>query len=230
MIERPDSAPAEGKDARRPHPLIIGITGPIGCGKSTVGRLLGDLGGTVIDADLLARRATDKGQSTLADIRERFGDPVFQPNGELERARMAALVFDDPDALAALEAIVHPAVRVLVEQELEKAATDDVPFVVIEAIKLVEGGLADRCDEVWLIDCDPATQRRRMLDRGTDAADADRRIVAQGLDLAGRLAAEVKRRDGGARVRRLSTEGSLDETRERMEDALAEAFEGGTRP
>ena len=105
-------------DRKAPPPLLIGITGPIGCGKSTVGRMLSELGGTVIDADVLARRATDPGRSTLPQIRERFGDGVFDEEGNLDRAAMARIVFRDAEALADLERIVHPEVRVLVEEEL----------------------------------------------------------------------------------------------------------------
>jgi len=211
-------------------PLLIGITGPIGCGKSTVAGLLAELGGTVIDADVLARRATDPGRPTLVAIRDRFGVQVFLPNGELDRAGMAAVVFNDAAALADLEQIIHPEVRQMVEQELQAAADDDAPFVVIEAIKLVEGGLTSRCDEVWLIECDRPTQRARLLARGSSAEDAEGRIGAQGADLVERLAEELgMRRDGLPRVRRLSTQGTLDETRDGMEDALAAAFESGAR-
>lgn len=210
------------------RPLLIGITGPIGCGKSTVAQVLGELGGTVIDADILARRATDAGRPTLAQIRTRFGDGVFAADGELDRAAMAAVVFEDAAALADLEGIVHPEVRRMVEELLEAAIGDEVPFVVIEAIKLVEGGLADRCDEVWLIECSPETQRERLTGRGVSAEDADRRLVAQGLDLAGRLADLLSSQpDSAQRVRRMSTEGSIEDMRERVEDALADAFEGG---
>lgn len=214
---------------RRPRrsPLLIGITGPIGCGKSTVAGMLAELGGTVIDADVLARRATDPGRPTLGAIRDRFGDRVFLPNGELDRAAMAAVVFNDAAALADLERIVHPEVRQMAEQELQAAAEDDAPFVVIEAIRLVEGGLAGRCDEVWLIDCEPQTQRARMLARGSRAEDTDRRIEAQGADLVGRLAGLLK--GGRPRVRLITTDGSLAEVGERMEDALAEAFETDSR-
>lgn len=230
MTDEPDpefELSGDAQPARRP--LVIGITGPIGCGKSTVARLLGEVGAVVIDADVLARRATDEGQATLSDIRSRFGDTVFMPNGELDRTRMASVVFDDPEALADLEGIVHPAVRILVEKALENASEEDAPFVVIEAIKLVEGGLAQRCDEVWLLECSPDTQRSRMLARGSTAEDADRRIGAQGRNLGDRLAAMLHGHRDGPRVRRLSTEGSLDATRELMEDALADAFEGGAQ-
>ena len=207
--------------------LIIGITGPIGCGKSTVARMLAELGGHVIDADVLARAATDVGRPTLARIRARFGDSVFAPDGTLDRAAMAAIVFGDPAALADLERIVHPEVRLMIERELESEAAADVPFVVIEAIKLVEGGLADRCDEVWLVECEESAQLARLGSRGTNADDAKRRIDAQGADLVERLETSLTApsRARRIRVRRISTDGSLDDTRERAEDALADALD-----
>jgi dephospho-CoA kinase len=203
------------------RPLLIGLTGPIGCGKSTVARMLADLGGTVIDADQLARRATEHAAPTLPAIRQRFGDAVFTPAGSLDRAALAEVVFNDPGALHDLEGIVHPAVRRLVDEQLAEAARDRVPFVAIEAIKLVEGGLAERCDEVWLIDCLPQTQRRRLLDRGEKESDLEQRIAAQGEGLTDRLAALL---EGRVAVRRLSTEGTPDETRELIEDSLADAL------
>jgi dephospho-CoA kinase len=205
-------------------PPVIGLTGPIGCGKSTVARMLAELGGTVIDADVLAREVTGAGEPTLPQIRARFGDAVFAADGSLDRAAMADVVFNDAAALTDLEHIVHPAVRRRLETDLATAARSDVPFVAVEAIKLVEGGLAERCDEVWLVDCSPGTQRQRILARGGDPEDADRRLRSQGEDLTLRLAAQL---DGRVRYRRLSTDGSVEETRDRVEDALADLLEAG---
>jgi dephospho-CoA kinase len=206
------------------HPLIVGLTGPIGCGKSTVGRILSELGGNVIDADQLARDVTGPGEATLPEIRARFGDAVFASDGSLDRAAMADVVFEDAAALADLEKIVHPAVRRRLERDLGSAARSDAPFVAVEAIKLVEGGLADRCDEVWLIECSPESQRERMAARGADPTDTDRRLRTQGEDLVARLSAQL---NGRVRYRRLSTDGSVGDTRERVEDALADLLEAG---
>lgn len=209
------------------QPFLIGLTGPIGCGKSTVGRMLAELGGVVIDADVLARRATEPGRPTLRPIRQRFGDAVFTPAGELDRAAMASIVFDDPSALADVERIVHPEVRRLLDAELQRATVAESPFVVIEAIKLVEGGLADRCDEVWLIDCPDDAQRERLRARGASDADAERRIGVQGPGLVVRLREVLAARNGEdrPRVRIVQATGSLRETRERVENALADALD-----
>ncbi len=201
--------------------LRIGLTGPIGCGKSTVAGWLVELGGTVVDADRLAHEVTAPGTATLAPIRERFGGGVFRDDGSLDRAALARVVFDDPAALRDLEAIVHPAVRARVDAELAAADAAGAPFVVLEAIKLVEGGLAARCHEVWLIECDPATQRSRLRGRGVQPDDAERRIAAQGADLVERLAPRA--------TRRISTEGTADEARARVAEALETALSGGRR-
>jgi dephospho-CoA kinase len=196
--------------------LIIGLTGPIGCGKSTVAAMLGELGGAVIDADALARDVTAPGEPALGAIRERFGDDVFERSGALDRSALGAVVFSDAAALRDLEAIVHPGVRRLVEERLDRVRHEGDPFVVIEAIKLVEGGLAARCDEVWLIECPADVQRERLAGRGMDAADIERRLAAQGTDLAERLSDHASRR--------FDTSGTQEDIRERVEDALADVL------
>ncbi|MBA2253923.1 MAG: dephospho-CoA kinase, partial [Chloroflexi bacterium] len=135
--------------------LLIGLTGPIGCGKSTVAGWLGELGATVIDADDLARFVTGPGEASLGPIRARFGDAVFAADGTLDRKALAAVVFHDQRALAELEAIVHPAVRRRAVAAVDAARQADAPLIVVEAIKLVEGGYATECDEVWLLTCVP---------------------------------------------------------------------------
>lgn len=199
----------------RSGPFLIGLTGPIGCGKSTVAAMLARLGGVAVDADELAHRVTAPGSDTLGAIRQCFGDEVFDASGALDRAALARRVFSDPSALEDLEAIVHPRVRVLVDEALARAEADGAPFVLLEAIKLFEGGLADRCDEVWLVTCEPFEQRQRLLDRGMDPHDIERRTVVQG-GLRERLASRADRV--------ISTSGDLEATRERVEDALADAL------
>ena len=159
--------------------IRIGLTGPIGCGKSTVAGWLAARGAVVVDADEVARDVTAPGQPAHDAVLAHFGDPVRGADGTLDRAALARLVFSDPAALADLEAIVHPAVRPQILAVVESADAAGVPAVVIEAIKLVEGGLAALCDEVWLVTCDARVQRERLLARGASPEDADRRIAAQ---------------------------------------------------
>jgi len=164
----------------RQRTLVIGLTGPIGCGKSTVAGWLEELGGVVVDADRIAREVTAPGEPALDAVIEAFGEDFMAADGSLDRAALGRVVFSDPAALATLEAIVHPAVRPRIENAVRAATDAGAPLIVIEAIKLVEAGHAARCDEVWLVTCDAATQRERLVGRGTNEADAATRIAAQG--------------------------------------------------
>ena len=165
-------------DSDPPRTLRIGLTGPIGCGKSTVARWLADRGAVAIDADEVAREVSAPGEPAHDAILAVFGAGV-RADGALDRAALARIVFRDPDALRRLEAIVHPVVRTRILERFAAAESDAAPAVVVEAIKLVEGGLADLCDEVWLVTCAPPVQRERVLARGASEEDADRRIAAQ---------------------------------------------------
>ena len=162
----------------RRRAVRIGLTGPIGCGKSTIAGWLADRGAVVIDADRVAREVSGPGQPAHDAVLAVFGDGV-RVDGELDRAALARVVFADPTALARLEKIVHPVVRARILEELEAADASGADAVVIEAIKLVEGGLAVLCDHVWLVTCEPSVQRERIVARGTTTDDADRRIAAQ---------------------------------------------------
>jgi len=198
-----DRADHSGRRAVR-----IGITGPIGCGKSTVAGWLGERPGVVvIDADRVARDVLDRGEPALDAVIARFGGGLLRADGALDRAALGRIVFADPAALHDLEAIVHPAVRPRILAALAEADQDGAEVVVIEAIKLVEGGLAAICDEVWLVTCESTVQRARLVSRGTPPADADQRIAAQ-RDLVERLTRLASRvidtSSGPADVRRLA--------------------------
>lgn len=189
-MTRDGARPAGGPGAAQPterRALRIGISGPIGCGKSTVAGWLAARGAVIVDADAVARAVTAPGQPVHDAILERFGDAVRGPDDTLDRAALGRLVFADPAALRDLEAIVHPAVRPRILAAIAAADAAGAPAVVIEAIKLIEGGLAALCDETWLVTCTPEEQRARLADRGVAPDDAARRIAAQ-ADIAARLA------------------------------------------
>jgi len=171
----------------------IGITGPIGCGKSTVARWLGERSGvSVIDADHEARLVLAPETPEVEAVYRRFGQDLRRANGELDRGALGRIVFKDPEALHDLESIVHPAVRPRILAAIERAERAGTRAVVIEAIKLVEGGLAELCDEVWLVSCEPAVQRERLVGRGDAEDDAAARVDAQG-DLIERLRTRATR-------------------------------------
>jgi len=200
--------------AVRSRPLRIGLTGPIGCGKSTIAGWLRAWGGAVVDADALAREVTRPGEPAHDAVLALFGDAVRAADGTLDRAALAAIVFRDPGALAALERIVHPAVRPRIMAALA-AAEGGVQFVALEAIKLIESGYAPLCDEVWLITCDPVRQRDRLIARGLAREDAERRMAAQ-AGLSARLAP--------AATRIIETDGPREATANLVAAALTSAL------
>jgi dephospho-CoA kinase len=196
------------------RPVRIGLTGPIGCGKSTVAGWLAELGARAIDADVVARDVTPPGSPELAAVVAAFGPGILRDDGSVDRAALGRIVFADPAALARLEAIIHPAVRPRILAAIADAERDGPPAIVIEAIKLVEGGLAALCDEVWLVICEPAEQLDRLAGRGESAADAKARIAAQ---------AGIFERLRESTTRVIDTSGTLEAARQFVRDAWRDA-------
>jgi len=164
---------------------LIGLTGNIATGKSLVGRMLGELGAHVIDADALVRDLQRQDTLVYAAIVAEFGPNILRADGEIDRDQLGAQVFSDPQALDRLEAIVHPAVGLEIERRLSDLSrarpTSDLRTVaVVEAIKLIEAGLHKRCNALWVVTSRPEVQLERLTrTRGLSEADARLRIEAQ---------------------------------------------------
>ncbi len=195
---------------------VIGLIGPIGCGKSTVAGWLAELGAIVIDADRLTRDLMAPGTPVTESILARFGEGYRLADGSLDRAALGRIVFADPERLAELESIVHPAVGQLEREEIRAADGRRPSAIVLEAIRLVEAGQARWCDEVWLIVCEPAVQLARLTGRGMPEADARQRIAAQAasLPLWRSAATRTIRTDGDAAAVKAAVSAALDQLRE----------------
>ncbi|MBI4259319.1 MAG: dephospho-CoA kinase [Actinobacteria bacterium] len=159
--------------------LLVGLTGGLGSGKSTVSGLLEERGAVVFDADVLSRRAVEPGTRGHSRVVDRFGAEVLARDGSIDRAALAARVFADPEARLALEAIVHPEVfRLLREGLAPLAGTDRI--VVFDAPLLVEAGLQEACDVVVLVTAPREQQVARVVAaRGMTEEAAEERIAAQ---------------------------------------------------
>jgi dephospho-CoA kinase len=187
--------------------LTVGLTGNIGTGKSTVARMLADLGAETIDADQVTREVMRAETPVHAAIVEAFGPEVLAPGGEIDRKRLGEIVFADPAALARLESIVHPAT---IETVARRVAASDARVVVIEAIKLIEAGMADGYDSLWVTACPPEQQVERILAaRGMTRAEAEQRVRAQPPQGEKIARADVV----------IDTSGTLEQTRQQVREA-----------
>jgi len=159
---------------------LIGLTGGIATGKSTVARLLHARGATVIDADELAREVVRPGTAGLRAVVARFGDRILTADRELDRAALAAIVFADDAARRDLERITHPRVTELMQQRIADAFARDAPIVVVDVPLLFETGREDMFEATLLVHAPADLQLRRISERdGLSEADARRRLDAQ---------------------------------------------------
>jgi dephospho-CoA kinase len=157
-------------------PYVIGLTGPIASGKSTIAQMLRQRSAEVIDADRVYRCLLAPGSTLWKRVVERFGPAIVGPDGDIDRAALADIVFTDPKALADLDRITHPAV---IAEIRDRIAQTSSPLVVLEAVKLVQSGLASDVDALWFISADPETRLRRLMSRsGIDEEQARVRIAA----------------------------------------------------
>jgi dephospho-CoA kinase len=159
------------------RPYLIGLTGNIATGKSEVGRILAGFGARVIDADLVAHETMRPGGPAYDEVVDGFGPEILRSDGAIDRARLGAIVFHDPDALRRLEAAVHPAVIAEVDRRIEQAGE---PIVVVEAIKLIEAGMHRSYHCLWVVTAPRSLQiSRLMAARGLTRDEAILRVDAQ---------------------------------------------------
>jgi dephospho-CoA kinase len=185
--------------------LRIGLTGGLASGKSTVARLLAARGATVVDADRLVAELYEPGQPGARAAAELFGPAVLDRRGAVDRARLAGVVFPDPEARRRLERAIHPLVR----ERFAELARDAEGVVVLEATLLVEAGYGPDFDQVVTVEADPEVRIARAVARGMPEVEARRRLLAQGEGEARRAGAD----------RTIHNHGDLAEL-ERQVDAL----------
>ena len=199
---------------------VIGLTGGIASGKSTVAHMLAELGAAIIDADQVAREVVRPGQPARHAIEAAFGAQVLTPAGELDRKRLAERVFAEPEARRRLERITHPRIAEETARRVAELGERGVPVVVYEASLLVEGGMHTGLDGLIVVAAPEEEQRRRMQERdGLSADEATRRLAAQ-APLRDKVAVADYVIDGSA---------PLETTRAQVAAAWSDILAGGPR-
>ena len=177
---------------------LIGLTGGIASGKSTVARILKRLGAAIVDADALAREVVEPGRDAWKDIVDAFGAAILQPDQTLDRQKLRATIFNNPAARKKLEAIIHPRVRALAEERIKQHAAAGYELVVYEVPLLFEGNLQEWLRPVILVACNLDTQKRRLQERDGLSVEASQKHIDAQMSLAEkrRLADYVIENDG----------------------------------
>lgn len=196
---------------------VIGVTGGIATGKSSLAQFFLARGATVIDADQLAREAVEPGSRGLVEVVAAFGEGVRAPDGHLDRKRLGEIVFSDKARRRQLEGILHPEIKRLAEERIADAARTGRRVVFYLAPLLIEAGVTDRVDEVWVVTVRPEVQLQRLMLRdGLSRAEAQRIIDSQ-MPLA------EKERYGRIVI---DNSGTPEETNRRLAEIWAQEIEG----
>lgn len=165
--------------------LVIGLTGGIGSGKSTVARYFESLGVPVIDADIITRELVVPGQEALAEIASYFGEQIIQADGQLDRAQLRDRIFNNPEERRVLEKILHPRARKITQQRI---ALLDSPYCILCVPLLIESGWIDMVDRVLVIDVTPDLQIERTMKRDGISRQQAEAIIQSQIDQSTRLA------------------------------------------
>ncbi|WP_191966117.1 dephospho-CoA kinase [Oryzomonas japonica] len=183
---------------------VIGLTGGVATGKSSVARFFEERGVPVVDADQLAREAVKPGSPCLARLAALLGAGVLRGDGTLDRKRVAGIVFADADKRRQLEAVLHPEIRRLAEERITRAAAAGQRIVIYMAPLLIEAGVTDRVDEIWVVTVRPEVQLERLMARDGIGREEAERIIGSQMPLA------EKERHGRVVI---DNSGTLEETR-----------------
>jgi len=200
---------------------VIGLTGPMGAGKTTVAQMLRELGAKVLDADAISHQEQSRGTVGYSAIVQQFGTKVLGPDKEIDRAKLAEEVFSDPRRLAQLERIIHP--RVVARVLEARSMVPGGGVLVVEAIKLLESSLRNACDEVWVVVAPREATIERLAGRGVSRAEAEARLRNQSAEDQFRSAANVLIENTGDR------EATRTQVRAAYERASAKAGPGSSR-
>lgn len=195
-------------------PYVIGLTGNIACGKSTVLAMLRDLGAETIDADIVAHQVMEPGGAVYKKVVSAFGPGILDPGGRVDRRQLGELVFSQPSELERLERIVHPVVKSVVEAQLQQSGAK---VTVVDAIKLLESSMGAHCDTIWVVTCRREQQLERLVrTRGMSEEEARRRIEVQGPQRQKVARADVA----------IDNSGTVEHTRRQVEAAWQKVLEG----
>ncbi len=195
------------------RPLTIGITGNIATGKSVIQRMLANVGALGIDADVIAHRMLYPGGPAYQPVIDTFGSHILTQNEEISKQKLGEIVFNDPKHLQQLEDLVHPLVIDAIHRRVKATQS---PVVAIEAIKLIESGLANDCDQIWVCHATFGTQLQRLIDsRGMSEEQARARINLQPPQAEKLCHADVI----------INTEGSFQETWEKTQKAVNDTIQ-----
>jgi dephospho-CoA kinase len=159
--------------------IIIGVTGGIATGKSTIAGMLGQLGAKTIDVDRVAHRFLKRKTPSWQEIRDEFGDEILNKNSVINRKRLGKIIFTNKDKQKKLEEIIHPLVIEAVKKRISRAINQKQGVLVIDAPLLIESGLASLMDKLIVVNAPGYIQRKRLVKRGLTQEEAERRINSQ---------------------------------------------------
>jgi len=188
---------------------VIGLTGGIGSGKSTVSQFLSELGATVLDADKVGHQCYQPGTEARKDVVDAFGEEIIAPDESIDRKKLGAIVFGDPEALIRLNQIMHPRMYDMMADQIEEYRLGGVEVVVLDAAVLFEGGWTPLVDEIWITVASEPTVVQRVRERtGLPEEQIRSRIRSQ-------LSNEERKEKADLVI---SNDGGLDELREKVEE------------